>query len=71
MVVRKGSGQAKPQRGEWRVCLAGRAGAWGAPCPLGWTAPAARLVVFKGLHERLTKPVGTGELAFLKGVCKV
>lgn len=80
MVVRKGGGQAELQSEEWRVCLAGGAGAWGAPpapwgghCrgDLGWTVPAAHLVFSKGLHERLTKPVGAGELAFLKGVCKV
>lgn len=31
MVVRKGGGQAELQSEEWRVCLAGGAGAWGAP----------------------------------------
>ena len=30
-MVRKGGGQAELQSEEWRVCLAGGAGAWGAP----------------------------------------
>ena len=59
--------------GRWGWSLGSPPAPWGGHCrcDLGWTVPAARLVFSKGLHERLTKSVGAGELAFLKGVCKV